>query len=139
MAALAPHGTWEKVGVDTSMPNPKASWVWTRSSPTPSWESVQIKNSIICVINIIIFIITQSIDIKIIIICVVIILEILNITIYVINIIIFIIINSVNIKNIIIGVINIIIIIIIIIDIINKIITKCEKQLLVILKKLFVL
>ena len=104
------------------MPNPKASSVWTRSHPTPSWESVQIKNSIVFVINIIIFIITQSIDIKNIIICVVIILEIINITIYVINIIIFIIINSVNIKNIIIGVINIIIIIII------KIITKFEKN-----------
>jgi hypothetical protein len=69
MAALAPHGTWKKVGVGTSMPNPKASWVWTRSRPTPSWKSVQIKNNIICVINIIIFIITQSIDIKIIIMC----------------------------------------------------------------------
>jgi len=129
MAPLAPHGTWKKVGVDTSMPNPKASWVWTRLRPTPSWKSVQIKNNIIWVINIIIFIITQSINIKNIIICVVIILKILNITIYVINIIIFIIINSVNIKNIIIGVINIIIIIII--DIINKIITKFEKTIII--------
>ena len=62
---------------------------------------------------IIIFIITQSIDITNIIICDVIILEILNIIIYVINITIFIIINSVNIKN-------IIICVIVVIDIINK-------------------
>jgi len=58
------------------------------------------KNIIIYAKNIIIFIITQSIDIKNIIIYVIIILEIFNIIIYVINIIIFIIINIINIKKI---------------------------------------
>ena len=64
-------------------------------------------------LNIIIFIIIKSINIKIIII-------------FVINIIIFIIIKSINIKNSIICVINIIIFIII--NIINKIINKFEKK-----------
>jgi len=79
------------------------------------------QNNIICVINIIIFIITQSIDIKNIIICVVIILEILNTIIDIINTIIFIIINSVNIKN-------IIICVDVIIIIINKIINNFFKK-----------
>ena len=77
------------------------------------------KNSIICVINIIIFIVIESINIK-------------NSIICVINIIIFIIINSANIKNIIICVINNIIFIII--NIINKIINKFEKKIILILK-----
>jgi hypothetical protein len=69
-------------------------------------------NIIICIINIIIYIIIKSINIKIIIICVI-------------NIIIFIIIKMINIRNNIICVINIIIFIII--NIINKIINKFEK------------
>jgi hypothetical protein len=95
---------------------------WTIAATSRTCDSIRIKNIIICVINIITFIITRSIDIKNIIICVVIILEIPNRIIYVINIIIFIIINSMNIKNIIICVININIFIIN--NIINKIINK---------------
>jgi hypothetical protein len=64
---------------------------------------------LICVINIFIFLIIQSIHIKDIIICVSNILGFLNIIICVINIIIFIIIQSINRKNIIIYGINIII------------------------------
>jgi len=67
-------------------------------------QSIYIKNIIICVINIIIFIIIRSINIKKLLF---VFFEIFNIIIYVINIIIFIIINNVNIKNIIICVINI--------------------------------
>jgi hypothetical protein len=79
-------------------------------------------NIIICVLNIIVFIIINSININ-------------NIIICVINIIVFIIINSINIRNIIICIkIIIIIIIFIIINIINKIINKFEKQLSSILK-----
>jgi hypothetical protein len=74
-------------------------------------------NIIICVLNIIVFIIINSININ-------------NIIICVINIIVFIIINSINIRNIIIC----IKIIIIIINIINKIINKFEKKLSSILK-----
>jgi hypothetical protein len=65
------------------------------------------KNSIICVLNIIIFIIILNIHIKNIIIWARNILGFLNIIICVINIIIFIVIQSINIKNIIICVINI--------------------------------
>ena len=72
-------------------------------------------NIIICVLNIIVFIIINSININ-------------NIIICVINIIVFIIINSINIWNI------IICIKIIIINIINKIINKFEKNLSSILK-----
>jgi hypothetical protein len=75
-------------------------------------------NIIICIINIIIFIIIKSINIK-------------NIIICVINIMILIIINIINIKNTIIFIINIIILIII--NIINIIINKFVK-ILVILK-----
>jgi hypothetical protein len=78
-------------------------------------------NIIICVINIVVFIIINSININ-------------NIIICVINIIVFIIINSINIRNIIICIKIIIIIIIIIINIINKIINKFEKNLSSILK-----
>jgi hypothetical protein len=76
--------------------------------------------------NIIIFIIIQSFNIKNIIICVLNILGIKNSIIYVMNIIIFTIIKSIIIKNIIFCVINIIIFIIM--NIINKIITKLEKN-----------
>jgi len=75
--------------------------------------------------NIIIFIIIQSFNIKNIIICVLNILGIKNSIIYVMNIIIFTIIKSIIIKNIIFCVINIIIIIM---NIIKKIITKLEKH-----------
>jgi hypothetical protein len=78
-------------------------------------------NIIICVLNIIVFIIINSININ-------------NIIICVINIIVFIIINSINIRNIIICIKIIIIIIFIIINIINKIINKFEKNLSSILK-----
>ena len=78
-------------------------------------------NIIICVINIVVFIIINSININ-------------NIIICVINIIVFIIINSINIRNIIICIKIIIIIIFIIINIINKIINKFEKKLSSILK-----
>jgi hypothetical protein len=77
-------------------------------------------NIIICVINIIIFIIIESINMK-------------NSFICVINIIIFIIINSINMKNIIIYVINISIFIII--NIINKIINKFEKNIIINIEK----
>jgi hypothetical protein len=70
-------------------------------------------------VNIIIFLLIQSIHIK-------------NIIICVLNIIIFLIIKSINIKSIIFCVINIIIFIII--NIINKIITKLEKTLFLVLK-----
>jgi hypothetical protein len=73
-------------------------------------KNINIKNSIICVINNIIFTIIKSINIK-------------NSIIYVINIIIFIIIIIINIKNSIIYVINIIII-----NIINKKINKFKKN-----------
>jgi len=77
---------------------------------------VRFLNIIICVINIVVFIIINNININ-------------NIIICVINIIFFIIINSINIRNIIIC-----IKIIIIINIINKIINKFEKKLSSILK-----
>ena len=120
----APPGTWVLANGSIGYCSPIATWRSGLDASAPTHMCVYI---IMCVINIIFsliiqsihikniitFIITRSIDIKNIIICVVIILEILNIIIYVINIIIFIIINSMNIKNIIICVINIIIFIII--------------------------
>jgi len=81
-------------------------------------------NIIIFILNIIIFIIIESVNMK-------------NSFICVINIIIFIIIESINIKNIIICVINIIIFIII--NIINKIISKFEKNIIINIKKYYYL
>ena len=106
-----------------SGPKAKGSCVSTQFSwvllQDPRFLGLKFLNIIICAINIIIYIIIESINMKHSIICVI-------------NIIICFIINSINMKNIIICVINIIIFIII--NIINKIINKFEKTLLLILK-----
>jgi hypothetical protein len=116
------------------------SCVWTQFSwvllQDPRFLNFRFLNIINCIINIIIFNIIQSINIKHIIICVVniiifiiiIIIIMKNSIVCVINIIISIIINSINIKNSIICVINIII------SIIINIINNFEKTLLLILK-----
>jgi hypothetical protein len=126
---VPPPGVCRPEGLRSAEPHVgfcvRIQFSWVRCQD-PRFLGLRFLNILNCIINIIIFIIIKSIDIKNIIICLKIkSIDIKNIIIYLINIIIFVIINIFNINNTIICIINIIIFIIV--KIINIILIKFKK------------